>query len=62
MSGLVVRPGDTLVLPIDTSKAITPADFDRLKHDAEAEFPGVKVVLFQGMLGSSFVYRPGGSE
>jgi hypothetical protein len=62
MSGLVVRPGDTLVMPLDPGKALTPADLEKIKRAAEGELPGVTVVLFQGMGGSSFVYRPGDAE
>lgn len=58
MNGLVVRPGDTLVLPAAPPSRLTIQQRDVMKRAAEAEFPGVKVVIVEGFAGGPFVYRP----
>jgi hypothetical protein len=64
MSGLVVRPGDTLILPLiaEVQVAMTPELSDRIKRAMESQLPGVTVVVGDGLGGSAFVYRPGGAE
>lgn len=59
MCGLVVRPGDTLVLPIPGEAGpIHPDIVTALRTDVQREMPGVKVALIQGIGGGAFVYRP----
>jgi len=62
MSGLVVYPGDTLVLPVAPPSHLTADQRAALKTWAEAELPGVKVVVTEGIGGPAFVYRPGGGR
>lgn len=57
MSGLIVRPGDTLWLPLLPSQ-LTEQKRAALKAAVEAEFPGVTVVIVEGFAGGPFVYRP----
>lgn len=60
MSGLVVRPGDTLVIPMDGR---TTSEQSRAVKDAfQAQFPAITIVVVSGMTGDAFVYRPGGAE
>ncbi len=63
MSGLVVRPGDTLILPLLAAAipGMTPASRERVKRALEAELPGVNVVVAEGVAGGAFVYRPDGA-
>lgn len=62
MSGLVVYPGDTLVLPVAPPSHLTAEQREALRTWAGAEFPGVKVVVAEGIAGPAFVYRPGGGR
>lgn len=59
MSGLIARPGDTIVLPIAPGAQLSADDAARLRSQIEEELPGVKAFLFEGLGGSAFVYRPG---
>jgi hypothetical protein len=61
MSGLVVRPGDTLILPLPFAGDITPEIRARIKAAVESELPGVTVVVGDGLGGGAFVYRPDGA-
>lgn len=63
MSGLIVRPGDTLFVPLlpDVGN-LPPAQLDKVKQGLEGEMPGVSVVVLMGPAGGPFVYRPGGAE
>lgn len=59
MSGLVVRPGDTVVVPVNGEAGpIHPDDVAKIQRDMQAAMPRVTVVLFQGMGGDAFAYRP----
>jgi hypothetical protein len=62
MSGLVVRPGDTLILPLLTATGITPEIRDRIKRTVESQLPDVTVIIGEGLGGGAFVYRPDGAE
>lgn len=58
MSGLVVRPGDTLFVPdLPQADASTRAAL-KTERDLEGLMPGVKVVVCAGFAGGPFVYRP----
>lgn len=60
MSGPVVQPGDTLVFPLlPTMHGTTPKQRDLIRDLLQAELPGVKVLVVEGMAGGPFVYRPG---
>ncbi len=62
MSGLIVRPGDTLVLPLLPNTGNTSATREQIKLAAEAAFPGVNVMVIEGFAGGPFVYRPAAPE
>lgn len=59
MSGLVVRPGDTLFLPVQPPSHLTPAERDVVKQEMERYLPGVLVIVMEGVAPVPFVYRPG---
>lgn len=54
MSGLVVRPGDTLFLRVSGAG---PGEVAEIEASFQAEMPGVRVHL-TGHEGGPFVYRP----
>lgn len=57
-SGLVVRPGDTLLVRVDGPMDIETAD--EMKAELKARLPGVGVVLV--VAGQLAVYRPDGGD
>jgi hypothetical protein len=58
VSGLVVRPGDTLVWSIAPPSNMGAATRVEMQRLMEEDLPGVKVVIVEGMAGGPFVYRP----
>lgn len=58
MSGLVVRPGDTLVWPVQPPSDVGTDARMKMKEFIEADLPGVTVMIVEGMAGGPFVYRP----
>jgi hypothetical protein len=58
MSGLIVRPGDVLVVPVAPPSTLRSGERERMKHLIEADMPGVTVVVAEGIAGGPFVYRP----
>lgn len=60
MSGLVVRPGDVLVLP--APEVNTREQVEALLEHFDLALPGVKIVIAAGITGNAFVYRPDGDQ
>lgn len=58
MSGLIVRPGDTLIWSIAPPSDAGAETRTEMKRLIEAGLPGVSVVVVEGMAGGPFVYRP----
>ena len=58
MSGLIVRPGDTLVVPVAPPSALNSGERERMKRLIEADMPGVRVIIAEGIAPVPFVYRP----
>jgi hypothetical protein len=58
VSGLVVRPGDVLVVPIAPPSHLVTRERERMAALIEADMPGVKVLVCEGIAGGPFVYRP----
>lgn len=59
MNGFVVRPGDTLVLPVAPPSRLTAEARQQMKELVERDLPGVTVMIAEGIAGGAFVYRPG---
>lgn len=58
MSGLIVRPGDTLVVPVAPPSALNSGERERMKQLIETDMPGVRVIVAEGIAPVPFVYRP----
>lgn len=55
---MIVQPGDTFIVPLLKEVQATPSMRAHMKRLMEAELPGVKVVICEGIAGGPFVYRP----
>lgn len=57
--GLIVRPGDTLILI--TESRITVEDLDRMMAQLAESLPGVKIAIVEGF-SQALAYRPAGPD
>ncbi len=57
LNGMVVRPGDTLIIHLDHGSHLTDAEREDYMRVLAERMPGVTVVFFEGIKAAG-VYRP----
>lgn len=62
MNGVVVRPGDTLIIAMGDGRLMTDEDAERMRRELRAHIPmSVGIAVIEGAVGFA-VYRPDESE